>query len=75
MSHDALLTVLGRAAFDSSFLTLLKENPEAAVRSAGVSLTRDQASQLNTISFDGLLEFGQQVEARRRAAIVGKKDA
>jgi hypothetical protein len=74
MSQDALLKVLGRAALDPTFLTQLKKDPAAAAKSAGVSLTPDHLNQLNKVDFNGLSEFGKQVEAKKLAALVDKKD-
>jgi hypothetical protein len=75
MPQDALLAVLGRAAIDPAFLNQLKADPEAASKSAGVALSSDQIAQLKKLNFEGLTEFGKQVEAKRLAAIIDKKDA
>ena len=75
MSQDALLKVLGRAAVDPAFLETLKAKPEDAAKTAGVTLTADQLTQLKNVNFAGLTEFGKQVEAKKLGAIVDKKDA
>ena len=75
MPQDALLKILGRAATDPAFLNQLKSNPEAAAKAAGVSLSADEIAQLKKVNFDGLAEFGKQVEAKKLGAIIDKKDA
>ena len=75
MSHNALLAILGKAALDPEFLDKVKADPHAAAKEANVKLTEDQADQLKKMNFDGLKDFGKQVEAKQLAAIIDGKGA
>ena len=74
MAQDNLLAVLGKAALDPAFLDQLKADPEAAAKAAGVNLTQAQIDQLKKMNFAGLADFGKQIEAKKLAASIDRKD-
>jgi hypothetical protein len=74
MPKNALLTVLGHAALDPTLLQQLKNNPVEAAKTVGIHLTQDEVEHLKKVNFEGLKAFGEQVDAKKLAAIVDKKD-
>ena len=74
MSREALTTILGRAALDTTYLVKLCHDPKAAVADAKLDLTAEEFQALTEVDFEALAEFNQKISQKRLAAIFDKKD-
>jgi hypothetical protein len=73
MSKEALISLVGKAALDKTFLGQLRDNSVKMGPRACGHLTVEEIKALNKINFASLEKLNNTISARRAAATFGQK--
>lgn len=64
MARDDIERLIGKAIIEPEFLRELLQDPEAAARRAGISLTPDEVEAIRQVSREQAMKFAEEFESR-----------